>query len=275
MNNETIKTQDEPYTKTSAGVLVSTNEWDIGLLEAIQKESQAITVFKGRDLPFLPVKLIQVNKPVSWMAQGAISRADKGDYIASYRRGDAPEEAAFIARISKDTAEKLIARYQKMALDKEQKSIRNILKGSQDFEIFSGTLSVLIHTDKVKVLYPRKGLEQGIKTPDSIKYVLRFEDNLTFLTPVINEKKRKMFKVNKGETIAVSNQEERACFPIYRIMSEDVDELLHSLRREDRLNRYTPIERATRQVTTRVKKVSRQVSKQINGARERKKERQK
>ena len=78
-----------PYETTGSGLVVTLNKWDIGLLEAIQKEGKGTTIFKSRELMGLPTKLIQLQKPVKWIVSGTLIQAQAGDYVASYRRAKA------------------------------------------------------------------------------------------------------------------------------------------------------------------------------------------
>lgn len=251
MDKKGIKTQVGSYMKTKDGILFSTNQWDIGLLEAIQKETHAVTVFKARELPRLPIKLIQINKPIAWLANKTLIRAQAGDFVASYRRGNGPEGGDFVARLDKETAEKLIVRYRELAQEREKRSIREVVMNAPHVEVYSETFAFIFTSDKTTRLYPKSARLFG-KNGENTMHIFRFEDDLTFLIPQAKGKKRQLFKVSKGQTIAITSQPGSDVVKMVQVMPEDVNELIHSLRRADRLNRYSALDVTMRKVSRRI-----------------------
>jgi|GEM_PF-3195982 len=241
-----------PYEKTDSGLVVTLNPWDIGLLEAIQKEGKGTTIFKSRELPGLPTKLIQLQKPVKWIVSGALVQAQAGDYVASYRRANVPEGAELVARIPEKVVERLTARYRELARAHEDKEIQAIIGMAPTFKIYSRSISQMIMSGNADVLYPKEG-QQSFEKPNRITQVFRFKNDVTLMLATGKRKNMPSKSFYAGQTVAVM-QDKDGRADVCLVMPEQVEELIGSLRRDDRIARYSYMEKLKRGVQAKVRK---------------------
>lgn len=241
-----------PYEKTESGLVVTLNKWDIGLLEAIQKEGHGSTIFKSRELAGLPTKLIQLKKPVKWLVHGSLVSAQVGDYVASYRRANAPEGAELVARIPETIVEKLTERYRHLARAHEHKETLSIIGNAPSFKIYSQALSQLTLNSKVDVLYPKNG-QQSFEKPNQIVQVFRFKEDVTLMLAIGKRKDTPSKTFYAGQTVAVMQSKDDRT-ELRLVMPEQVEELIGSLRRDDRIARYSYMEKLKRGMQAKVRK---------------------
>ena len=83
---------------------------------------------------------------------------------------------------------------------------------------------------------------------------------MTFLAPTGARQKKQFVEVSKGQTIAVINRPEEDNMQIVRVMPEDVDELVHGLRRADKLKQFSAMDIVAHYTYKKVRKISRKAS---------------
>ncbi len=202
------------------------NPNDIGLMQAICKESGGKMIFKTRQNVNLPAQLINTIKPVAFVHQNRLSIIGANSYIAAYRTQKDITGAYLIARIDEKTAEQLINRYAKIfSPDRMHLNIEKALYALPTMSVLPASIEIILARHNAREIFNNK------KGATAVRRVINFEKDC-YLQVLQNTKKPSvgLMKIHAGQSFAVVQEQDKAHLRLCALLPEDVHDLIRDTR---------------------------------------------